>query len=268
MKKLLNLLRNLRAPHQKIHDLLTKKQITDLLNKERFQIGSLQLFGQELHYSDNLGCYHSIEELFISECYKFETDNPNPVIIDCGSNIGLSVIYFKKLYPNAKITAFEPDKEIFKLLGKNVSAFKLTDVQIINKAVSINNDPIHFYVEGSLAGSTIIDFEGNKNIQEVNATRLKDELKDKVDFLKIDIEGGENEVVFDLMPELLNVSNIFIEYHSIPSMPQKLGDILNVLSDAGFKYYIKEASNIMEYPFIDHLDKRFDIQLNIFGYRM
>jgi FkbM family methyltransferase len=42
----------------------------------------------------------------------------SPYIIDAGANIGLSIIYFKKKYPNSKIVAFEPDKLIFNILKK------------------------------------------------------------------------------------------------------------------------------------------------------
>ncbi len=46
----------------------------------------------------------SIEEIFIDEVYKFETENPAPVILDCGANWGLSVIYFKFHHPNGEDT--------------------------------------------------------------------------------------------------------------------------------------------------------------------
>jgi len=253
---------------QKIHQILSKGQIKDLLNKERFKIGQQEIFGNNFMYSDNLGFFHSIEEIFVEECYRFSSLRNNPVIIDCGSNIGLSILYFKRLFPDSKIIGFEPDKEIFELLAKNVSSFKLNEITLLNKAVSIDNNPISFYVEGSLAGSTVIDFEGLNNVQKIEAVRLKEFLKEKVDFLKIDIEGAENEVIFDIAPELENVETLFIEYHSIPNKPQQLGEILNIIKNAGFKYYIKEASNIMQYPFIDRAAKKFDVQLNIFGYRI
>lgn len=265
---MLNTLYNRFFSNQKVHQILSKEQIKNLLRGERFKTGQTKVFGNTFMYSDSLGFYHSVQEIFVDECYRFLSPKKDPVIIDCGSNIGLSILYFKRLFPNAKIIGFEPDKEIFKLLTANVSNFELSNVQLYNKAVSVSNDPISFYIEGSLAGSTVIDFKGANKIQKIEAVRLKELLNVKIDFLKIDIEGAENELIFDLMPELENVEAIFIEYHSIPDKPQQLGELLNILKKAGFKYYIKEAANIMQYPFLDREEKKFDVQLNIFGYRL
>jgi FkbM family methyltransferase len=43
-----------------------------------------------------------------------------PVIIDCGGNIGLSVLYFKYLFPNSVITVFEPSPPVFEILKENI----------------------------------------------------------------------------------------------------------------------------------------------------
>jgi len=265
---MLNALYNRFFSSQKIHQIISKNQIKSLLSSERFKTGQARIFGHTFKYSDNLGFYHSLQEIFVDECYRFSSQKKSPIIIDCGSNIGLSILYFKRLFPDAKIIGFEPDKEIFELLTANVSNFNLLNIQLFNKAVSINNDPISFYIEGSLAGSTVIDFKGANRIQTIEAMRLKELLNEKIDFLKIDVEGAENELIFDLMPELENVEAIFIEYHSLPNKPQQLGELINILKEAGFKYYIKEAANIMQFPFIDKEEKKFDIQLNIFGYRL
>src|SRR5690348_5460731 len=64
--------------------------------------------------------YHSVEEIFVDEVYKCNFNSAEPYIIDCGANIGLSVIYFKQKYPNAKIIAFEPDKFQFDNLLQNI----------------------------------------------------------------------------------------------------------------------------------------------------
>ena len=62
------------------------------------------------------------EEIWNKESYFFETDSPCPYIIDCGSNIGLSVLYFKHLFPNSDITAFEPDPELLNYLSQNLKS--------------------------------------------------------------------------------------------------------------------------------------------------
>ena len=91
-----------------------------IFSLERFSSGSTILFEQPFLFSCNISFLHSLEEIFEEEVYRFQTENKTPLIIDCGANIGLSVLYFRRLFPNAKIIAFEPDEGIFKILQKNM----------------------------------------------------------------------------------------------------------------------------------------------------
>jgi hypothetical protein len=59
-----------------------------------------------------------------------------------------------------------------------------------------------------------------------------------VDFLKMDIEGAEAEVLLDIESELHSVQNLFFEYHSTPGKQQVLGELLSVVTKAGFRYII------------------------------
>src|SRR3990167_3249761 len=56
-------------------------------------------------------------------------------IIDGGSFIGLSCLYFKKKYPGARITIFEPDKNALSFLRKNIGANHIKNVEIIEKGL-------------------------------------------------------------------------------------------------------------------------------------
>jgi FkbM family methyltransferase len=47
-----------------------------------------------------------------------------PLIIDCGGNIGLSVVWFATKFPKAKIYVIEPDQANFEILKLNVASFK------------------------------------------------------------------------------------------------------------------------------------------------
>lgn len=249
--------------------LISDKEFNRIKGLRRFEIGKTQLFGKDFYFSDNLGFLHSITEIFEEQVYKFHSTNNKPFIIDAGSNIGLSIIYFKQLYPKSKIIGFEPDPQIFDLLQKNISSFNLSEIEIRNSAVWIKDTELEFYSEGSLAGSTEVDFNRNNNKCLVKAEELRKFIPiSKVDFLKIDIEGAENIVLLDLKDELKYVENLFLEYHSIYNKEQRLGDILNLIKDSGFRYYIKLASDVVKFPFNDHPTSEFDLQLNIFCFRM
>ena len=236
----------------------------------------------------------SIEEIFIHEVYKFETENPNPLIIDCGANWGLSVLYFKMHHPGAKILAYEADHDIYNLANENLKGFGFSDVHLFNNAIWNENGTLTFSSEGSVGGTiTGLDLNskkedyadappgtwiGNYNTyygvhktkeREVKAVRLKDILKEheKIDFLKIDIEGAEHKVVLDCADELHRVDKMFIEYHSSPGHPQLLDEILKVISNSGLRYYVKEASTNFDHPFIRNRTLLYDLQLNIFCFR-
>jgi len=86
---------------------------------------------------------------------------------------------------------------------------------------------------------------------------------------KIDIEGAENEVVLDCGDSLKVVDNIFIEYHAYTNSKQNLSELLNVLEQNDFRYFIRNASD-RKMPLINkthNSNPSMDLQLNIFGYR-
>ena len=227
--------------------------------------GVVNVAGIPTVYSDKTGLLHSVREIFLEEVYKFESKSNSPRIIDAGSNIGLSIRYFKSLYPEATIVGYEPDEIIFKMLAENVG--KMRGVVIHQAAAWVENTNLVFYKEGSLAGSSEVDFSGTGNSVEVIAVSLKDEIdKAPVDFLKIDIEGAENSVLFDIESSLDNVENLFFEYHSSPDKPQILGDMLGMVSAKGFRYTINGAHGA-RLPFVEKVTRGFDLQLNVFCYR-
>jgi FkbM family methyltransferase len=230
-----------------------------------FTPGDTQFMGRTIRYSDNIGFIHSVRELFTDETYRFQADKPNPHIIDAGANIGLSALYFKKLYPDSTVVAFEPDANIFSILEYNVSG--LGGVELRRQAAWTKATKLNFYTEGSLAGSSEIDFLQKGRSIEVDAIRLRDEIcKRPVDFLKIDIEGAENNVLFDIEDVLFDVKSLFFEYHSVPGKPQRLGEILEMIRCAGFRYTINGAHG-PRLPFIDTVTRGFDLQLNVSCFR-
>lgn len=256
------------AVRRRLHPLQGVVTVADYHAAKRnkpFHEGRIDVVGQDTLYSDKTGLLHSLKEVFRDEVYKFKAKTDTPRIIDAGANIGLSVRYFKHLYPNANIIAYEPDPVIFKMLTENVGSTPGVDLR--NSAAWIENTTLTFYSEGSLAGSTEIDFLGNQKAVTVAAERLKDEVASKpVDFLKIDIEGAENSVLFDIEDELENVDQLFFEYHSTPGKAQQLGDLLNLVTKAGYRYTINGAHGAA-HPFVESVSHGFDLQLNVSCYR-
>src|SRR5215471_1157106 len=172
------------------------------------------LFQKKIEITDPFWYLHSLTEIFLQETYKFQSGVKDPLIIDCGANIGLSIIFFKKLYPESRIIAFEPDYGIVKKMENNLAIFGYEDICTLNKAVWIEETTMRFATAGSLGGSLDIipsrSFDRNV-IKKVPSVRLRDFLSEMPEFLKIDIEGAEFEVLKDCADKLRNVKNIFVE---------------------------------------------------------
>jgi FkbM family methyltransferase len=179
----------------------------------------------------------------------------------------LSVIYLKKLCPNARILAFEPDPTNYSLLKKNIQSFGFPDVELMEAAVWTKNTTLQFSSGGNMGSS--ISTDSAKNTLQVKAVRLNDYLNEPVDFLKIDIEGAEYEVVRDIADSLPNVKRMFLEYHGRFDQHQELLEMLEIVRRSGFSFYIREAAPVYPVPF--RVEKNnsldYDVQLNIFCLR-
>jgi len=228
------------------------------------------LFKKPIRVADAFWHVHSLNELFVDEIYKLKINTPNPYILDCGSNVGLSILYFKSHFPLAKIVGFEPDPAIFDMMKYNLSNHDYKNIELVNKAVWTENGKLFFNATGALGGALDLNQSAEVNNKvEVATVRLRDYLlNEKVDLLKIDVEGAEFEILDDCLDVLYNVDNIFIEYHRPRGGSQAIGSYLTKLEDAGFRLYIKEAWNNLPHPFrYDDYSPMYDLQLNIFGFK-
>lgn len=233
----------------------------------RYKIFKTSLFGNVFTIADKSSFLYMYKEIFEEEIYKFNCENNQPKIIDCGANIGLSVIYFKKLYPKSNIIAFEPDPEIFNILQSNIKSGGFKNVELIEKGVSDKQEKVFFTPDNSDGGRITSDIDTNKQVS-IETVKLSDFLSEKIDFLKIDIEGEEMKVIKECQNFLKNVKNIFIEYHSFTDKEQELDKLLEILKDTGFRYYIHHIGNPKKQLFIKRpLYANMDMQLNIYAIR-
>lgn len=229
------------------------------------KIQSHLLLKHKTFFNDGPGYLHGLQEIFLENIYAQQLSE-NAYILDCGAHIGLSVIYLKSICHTAYIVCFEPDKKNFNLLQKNILSHNLKDIDARNEAVWIENTSLNFIQEGNMASK--IGSNSSSNTVSVKAARLKDYLNRKIDFLKLDIEGAEYKVIKDIAESLGEVENMFIEYHGNFEQNEELLEIFEIISKAGFKFYIKEAANNYEHPFLrETLNHDYDLQLNIFCFR-
>jgi len=210
----------------------------------------------------------SIDELFVNEFYKFRTETDRPKIIDCGSYIGTSILYFKVNYPNAIVKGFEPDPSNYSLLQTNLDNWGFRDTEIFNAAIWTDDNGIFFNSAGNMSSKIETGIDRTGGAEKVKTVRLRELLNEEIDFLKIDIEGAELPVLRDCSDRLSNVKNLFIEYHGKYEKVAELNEILDILIRNDFKYDMKEGSVIHPTPFWDKdFEFEHDILLNIFAFR-
>ncbi len=110
-----------------------------LIWKSKFHKNSAvhqDIFGFKVNANSPQVLYQLFREIFIERVYYFECEHDKPKIIDAGANIGLSVLYFKFLFPNSKIIAIEPDPIAFEYLEENIAQNKIQGVELIKACVS------------------------------------------------------------------------------------------------------------------------------------
>lgn len=239
-------------------------KINRLKGIDRFISGEVNLSMGKILYVDAPSLYAQYKDIVLNKIYKF-SDKSNGLILDCGANIGLSSIYLSCEFPKARIIAFEPNPTVYKVLSENTQN---RNVECIEAAVWDREGFIEMSIENS-DRSSISSLKKNYQVAKVRSVRLKDYMHEPIDFLKIDIEGAEYEVMLDIRDKLNLVSNLFIEYHCMDNANKHLVVILDILSNNGFKYSIL-PEQVPNSPFMykNNLNANgFYYQLNIFAYK-
>ncbi len=175
-------------------------------------------------YSCELTPYY---EIFL--CNEYENVNgfvaqPGWTILDVGANIGMFAIRKSmQVGPKGRIVSFEPSPDTFDRLQSNLRLNKISNVTAINSAVYSSNGEVTF---GMKSHSTLSSGIINDNLKRdavikpitVMAVALDDFARNNginhVDLMKIDVEGGELDVLTGAPETLAHTDRIVLEFHS------------------------------------------------------
>jgi FkbM family methyltransferase len=184
-------------------------------------------------------------EVFVEEPYR----SPRPLdhssvkrLVDVGANVGYSILYFLREFPQATIDAFEPHP--------------LHCAQI-EAHLRVNSDSrrvhLHPLAVGSKAGASKLSDEGvGSHLVSSAADGLTVKVVDffawagasEIDLLKLDCEGAEYDLVMDERFRTLKAKTIVLEWHATESHPEAERDILTRLESVGFEIVpISRANN-------------------------
>ena len=209
-----------------------------------------EVFGNKLFLSkkglalsiSHYGTYEELESKIMEE--KIEMGN---IVVDVGANIGLHTLNMARIVGNTgQVFAFEPDPSNFEILKKNVKINNYKNIILEQKAVGDKHGRITLYQSDHPGKHRIFpQTEQAKSQVQVELTNLDNyfdsDMIDKINFIKIDVEGLEFSVLKGMKNILKNSKKIKILFEFMPENTMEVGftpiELLNYLTSNDFKLY-------------------------------
>ncbi len=165
----------------------------------------------------NTSDMHALQAIFLERELELPLARRPKTIIDAGAFIGLSSIYFAWRFPDAKVVAIEPEKSNYELLVENIDGWD--NIIAVRAALWKRATRLFIYNPGS--GNWAYQVFRSKSAvrlaQRVPGVRLESLMEmtrvERVDILKVDIEGAEIEVFETAASWIQRVGVIIIELH-------------------------------------------------------
>ena len=209
-----------------------------------------EVFGNKLFLSkkglalsiSHYGTYEELESKIMEE--KIEMGN---IVVDVGANIGLHTLNMARIVGNTgQVFAFEPDPSNFEILKKNVKINNYKNIILEQKAVGDKHGRTTLYQSEHPGKHRIFpQTEQAKSQVQVELTNLDNyfdsDMTDKINFIKIDVEGLEFSVLKGMKNILKNSKKIKILFEFMPENTIEVGftpiELLNYLTSNDFKLY-------------------------------
>lgn len=162
----------------------------------------------------------------------------DPIILDLGSNIGLTIAHFKHLYPEAKIIGYEMNQQNFLLARRNTKFYD--DVVLYNKAVWSEDGLVSYKKSSNFDAYAImydnedVDIDEVIEIQSISINSIiKHNNLTHIDYLKMDIEGAEKAILESKDLSWMDIVYAMnIEMHSINE--NDFNKFLKIIESKGF----------------------------------
>lgn len=204
-----------------------------------FRSGTKLLAGQN---SSNLGI---INEVFFYQDYLkyFKSSNPQ-VIIDIGANVGYFTIFAKSYFPSAKIYSFEPFEKSFAHLSEQIKLNNYSDISASKKAIAKKSGSAELNVVGDCGENTLVATSNAKDTVKIETISLENVFNnfqiECCDFMKIDCEGSEYEIFYNLPEHLFyKIKHIAMETHDLDQELLNRKALANFLKKQGFEIIVE-----------------------------
>ncbi len=195
--------------------------------------------GSAVHFRSGTMDKHILWSIFLHDGYRIDqiAEKKLGVVVDVGAQIGC---FSLKMAPRCeRLLSFEPVPANFELLQKNLKQY--SHAELFPCALLNRKEKLKIYLSHSNTGGHSA-FDTSSHFIETESLRLPELLVqrgiEKIDFLKIDCEGSEYEVIESLRNwGLKRIQRFALEYQPIPNDPDpnKSGDALEkLLHNEGF----------------------------------
>jgi FkbM family methyltransferase len=173
------------------------------------------------------------DSIYLDVLNVLDKEKKNPVIVDVGANIGLTVNHF--LDHAAKIYAIEPASENFEALKQTKEFNHWDKVEIFKTAIWVDDRgaELRIYSKNHTSNSIVFRDEIDRDFEKVPTITINNFLKDNkikhVDFMKFDVEGAEKKILmskdFDEASKIID--NIMVEFH-FPDFPEQVNHLISL----------------------------------------
>jgi FkbM family methyltransferase len=172
--------------------------------------------------------------------------SPNSVVMDIGANIGAFAL-FAAWVPGVRVFAFEPHPRNYEFLQSNITANK-ANVRPFPLAVANERGLRKVWLDGTSGGHRLYDRVLNGRLErwiEVQTETLAGAISScgltRVDFLKLDCEGAEFEILLNCSASCLKqIGKISLEFHNHVT-PHTHHEIARFLEEHGFIVRVPEV---------------------------
>lgn len=170
-----------------------------------------------------------IVESHILNVYRHDLISPGTTVLDIGAGIGdFTVLASRKVGSRGRVIALEPNPADHSVLMENLELNGCHNVTALNMAISSTN------------GLACLEFKGERFAAETRSVAriLNDMGLERVDFVKMDVEGYESEILPSAIGTLGSAQHIAIELHGNQRRVKQL------LADAGYVYTAVDSSRL------------------------
>ncbi len=150
--------------------------------------------------------------IFLFKEFKLPIKITPKLIIDAGAYTGLSALYYSSKYPSAKIICIEPENSNFEILENNTK--NLPNITRIKAALYYKNAFLKIKDTGTGKWGFVVKEVFESENFDIKAITIEEILKksgyDKIDILKLDIEGSEKQLFSKNYQTWLEKVNIIV----------------------------------------------------------